>query len=332
MRSEKTLIIMYTDNSFIRFDWAAKYMLRDKADFEVFEGLMTVLIGEPVKIIELLEGESNRTKKKGKYNQVDIKAKNSKDEIILVEIQLEPGSAYMQRILFGVSKAITEHIVIGQDFSNVKKVYSINILYYNFGEGEDYLYHGFNQFIGVHTGDTLMMGEKRKKEIRGDVKKHFDVFPEYYILRVTKYDKEKAETPLEEWMRYLNEGYIAPDTTAPGLQKAREKLRVLSMTDQERWDYEQYLLDKCNERAIIEYAEIEAWNKAWDKGYDTGEAEGRAKGEAEGRAKGEAEGRAEGRAEGESEGRAKAILDIVQKMKDAGMDSAMITQLTGYSD
>lgn len=299
---------MYTDNSFIRFDWAAKYMLRDKADFEVFEGLMTVLFGEPVKIIELLEGESNRTKKKGKYNQVDIKAKNSKDEIILVEIQLEPGSAYMQRILFGVSKAITEHIEIKQNYSNVKKVYSINILYYNFGEGEDYLYHGFNQFIGVHTGDTLLMGEKRKKEIKGDIIQYHDVFPEYYILRVTKFDKETAETPLEEWMRYLNEGYIDPNTKAPGLQKAREKLRVLSMTDQERWDYEQYLSDKWYERDVIDYAETEAWNKAWDKGYDAGEAEGRAEGEA------------------------KATLSIVNKMKEAGIDPATIQQLTGYSE
>ena len=217
---------MYKDNDFIRFDWAAKNILRDKADFEVFEGLMTVPIGEPVKIIELLESESNQTKKKGKHNQVDIKAKNSKDEIILVEIQLEPGSAYMQRILFGVSKAISEHIVLGQDYSNVKKVYSINILYYNFGEGEDYLYHGFNQFVGVHTGDTLMIGEKRKKEIKGDAIAHRDVFPEYYILRVTKFDKKTVETPLDEWMRYLKEGYIDPNTTAPGLQKAREKLRI----------------------------------------------------------------------------------------------------------
>mgnify|MGYP002624788262 FL=1 len=310
---------MYTDNSFIRFDWAAKNILRDKADFEVFEGLMTVLFGEPVKIIELLESESNRTKKEGKYNQVDIKAKNSKDEIILVEIQLEPGSAYMQRILFGVSKTISEHIVLKQDYSNVKKVYSINILYYNFGEGEDYLYHGFNQFIGVHTGDKLLMAEKRKKEIRGDIVQYRDVFPEYYIIRVTKFDKETAETPLEEWMRYLREGYISPDTKAPGLQKAREKLRVLSMTDQERWDYEHFLSDKWYERDVINYAEIEAWNKAWDKGYDKGEAEGQAKGEAK------------GRAEGEAKGRDQATLEIVEKMKAAGMDEATIRQLTGYS-
>ena len=346
MWREKTLFIlyklflfMYTDNSFVRFDWAAKYMLRDKADFEVFEGLMTVLIGEPVKIVELLESESNPTRKKGKYNQVDIKAKNNKDEIILVEIQLEPGSEYMQRILFGVSKAITEHIQKGQDYTNVKKVYSINILYYNFCDGEDYLYHGFNQFIGVNKGDTLRMGEKRKKQIKGDVVKNQDVFPEYYILRVSKFDKETAETPLEEWMRYLKEGYIDPKTTAPGLQRAREKLRVLSMTDQERWDYEHFLYEKWCEWSIIDYAETEAWNKAWDKAFAAGEAEGRADGERKGRRDGEEKGRAEGeaigRAEGEAKGRAEGknelLLEIVKKMQAEGLDSETIFRFTGYS-
>ena len=312
---------MYKDNDFIRFDWAAKNILRDKADFEVFEGLMTVLIGEPVKIIELLESESNQTKKKGKHNQVDIKAKNSKDEIILVEIQLEPGSAYMQRILFGVSKVISEHIVLGQDYSNVKKVYSINILYYNFGEGEDYLYHGFNQFVGVHTGDTLMIGEKRKKEIKGDAIARRDVSPEYYILRVTKFDKKTVETPLDEWMRYLKEGYIDPNTTAPGLQKAREKLRVLSMTDQERWEYEQFLSDKWYERDVIDYAETQAWNKAWDKGYDVGEADGMANGMAKGIAKGMSEGIAKGKSE--------AIHEMITKMKAEGLDEETISRITG---
>ena len=40
---------MYSDNSFIRFDWAAKNILRDKADYEIFEGLLTVLFKEKVK-------------------------------------------------------------------------------------------------------------------------------------------------------------------------------------------------------------------------------------------------------------------------------------------
>ena len=75
------------DTPYIRFDWAAKHILRDKADFSVFEGFLMVLLKEPVKIVELLESESNQQNEDDKFNRVDIKAKNSNGEIILVEIQ-----------------------------------------------------------------------------------------------------------------------------------------------------------------------------------------------------------------------------------------------------
>ena len=44
-------------NRYIRFDWAAKYMLRNKADFAIFEGLISVLVKEKVTIVELLDTE-----------------------------------------------------------------------------------------------------------------------------------------------------------------------------------------------------------------------------------------------------------------------------------
>ena len=133
---------MSTDNSFIRLDWAAKNILRDKSDYEIFEGLMSVLFEEKVKIVELLESESNKETAKAKFNRVDIKAKNSKGEYILVEIQLDHETDFLERILFGVSKAITEHIGQSEQYANVSKVYSINIMYFNLGQGKDYVYHG----------------------------------------------------------------------------------------------------------------------------------------------------------------------------------------------
>ena len=99
------------DNRFIRFDWAAKYMLRNKADFAIFEGLISVLLGEKVTIVELLESESNQMYKDDKFNRVDIKARDSKGQIILVEIQQSRELDYLQRVLYGVAKAITEHIL-----------------------------------------------------------------------------------------------------------------------------------------------------------------------------------------------------------------------------
>ena len=143
------------DNRLIRFDWAAKRMLRDKANFGVLEGLVTVLLNEPIHIMELLESESNQDDPQDKFNRVDIKAKNSKGEIIIVEIQQTRELYYLERILYGVARTITEHIELGKEYDHVKKVYSINILYFDLGKGKDYLYHGTTTFRGVHTNDIL---------------------------------------------------------------------------------------------------------------------------------------------------------------------------------
>lgn len=46
--------------NYIRFDWAMKRLLRNKANFSVLEGLLTTLLGENITIRDLLESESNR--------------------------------------------------------------------------------------------------------------------------------------------------------------------------------------------------------------------------------------------------------------------------------
>ena len=40
---------------YVRFDWAIKRLLRQKANFGVLEGFLTVFIGEPITILEILE-------------------------------------------------------------------------------------------------------------------------------------------------------------------------------------------------------------------------------------------------------------------------------------
>ena len=228
-----------TDSNCIRFDWAAKYILRDKADFTILEGLVSTVLGEKITITELIESESNQKTKDDKFNRVDIKATNSKGEIILVEIQQSTELYFLQRVLFGVAKTITEHLKLGKNYRKVKKVYSINILYFDFGEGDDYLYHGSNSLIGVNTGDQLKVTADERHGIETVLSEK--VFPEYYLLRVEKYDKEEASNDREEWMRYLKWGYIDPETKVPGLREAYERLLELKMTAKERKAYEEHL-------------------------------------------------------------------------------------------
>ena len=243
---------MEVNNKYIRFDWAVKRMLRDKANFAVLEGLITVLTGEVVKIEELLESEGNQETASDKFNRVDIKAKNDKGEIIIVEVQLTRQLYFLQRMLYGVSKAITEHIEIGEKYDKVKKVYSINILYFDLGKGSDYLYHGKTVFTGVHTNDRLEVNTKEADELRMRVPE--DIFPEYYIIRVNEFNSV-ATTPIEEWLDYLKNNRIKDDTLTPGLKEARQKLLYLTMSDKERRAYDEHMDDIMVQNDVLDTAE-----------------------------------------------------------------------------
>ena len=285
---------------YIRFDWAIKRLLRQKANFGVLEGFLTVFIGEPVTIVEILESEGNQSSSDDKLNRVDIKAKNSKGEIVIIEVQNTREIYYLERILYGVAKAITEHISLGESYQNVKKVYSISILYFDIGKGTDYLYHGQNRFVGVHTNDSLQITKKERDVI---VNRPLEkIFPEYILIRVNEFNKV-AVTPLEEWMQYLKEGVIRPDTQAPGLGEAREKLLYYSMSRQERAAYDEHLNAIAIQMDVLNTAKME------------------------GLAEGLAEGRAEGRAEGSSE----RALEIAKGMMMDGLPVSVIAKYTGLS-
>ena len=254
---------MEVNNKYIRFDWAVKRMLRDKANFAVLEGLITVLTGEVVKIEELLEGVGSRDLADDKFNRVDIKAKNVKGEIILVEMRITRELYYRQRIVLGIPKALTEHNEFDLMYENAKKVYSINILYFDLGKGSDYLYHGKTVFTGVHTNDRLEVNTKEADELRMRVPE--DIFPEYYIIRVNEFNSV-ATTPIEEWLDYLKNNRIKDDTSTPGLKEARQKLLYMTMSDKERRAYDAHMDDIMVQNDVL----------------DTAKREGRAEGRAEG--------------------------------------------------
>ena len=301
------------NHSIIRFDWAAKRLLRNKANYAVLEGLVTVLLGEKISIIEMLESESNQDSANDKFNRVDIKAKDSKGDIILIEIQLTREWYYLQRVLYGVSKTITEHISLGSKYEEVKKIYSINILYFDLGKGSDYLYHGTTTFIGVHTKDELIVRKRDKDAIR--TCSPTEIFPEYFLIRVNEFN-EVAKTPIEEWMDFLKNNHIKDNTETPGLREAKEQLRVLQMNDAERKAYDNYLDTIRTQDSVL----------------DTYRTEGLLEGRMIGREEGRKEGREEGRAEGREEGARNQSIAIAKEMIKMNLDKSIIKRATGLTD
>jgi len=220
--------------SMISFDWAMKRLLRSKANFEVLEGFLSVLLRREIKIKNISESESNKENKEDKYNRVDILVEADKKELVIIELQFYSQADYIQRMLYGTSKSIVEYLHAGDAYDKIRKVYSINIVYFDLGKGDDYVYHGISNFTGLHTHDELQLDDQQKNLYN----KTFvgDLYPEYYILKVKNFD-DNAKEPLDQWIYYLKNNKILDSFTAPGIGKAREVLSFDKMSDEEKKQY-----------------------------------------------------------------------------------------------
>ena len=240
----------------VSFDWAMKKILRQKANFGILEGFLTELLKFDVKIEEILESEANQETEEDKFNRVDLLAKNEKGELILIEVQHNSQIDYFHRMLYGSSKLVTEYIKkTDKGYSKVKKVYSVNIVYFALGQGRDYVYYGKTEFKGLHKNEDILIPSKRQKE---DflIENISDIYPEYYILRVNQFN-DIAKNSLDEWIYFLKNEEIKDKFRAKGLDEAKETLDVLKLSDKSRAIYERREQNKLYKASLLYTAKFE---------------------------------------------------------------------------
>jgi len=222
----------------IRFDWAVKKLLRNKANFVILEGFLSELLFDNIRIQKILESEGNQETEEDKYNRVDILTQNSKNELIIVEIQNTYEIDYFHRMAYGASKALTENLSLGQPYSEIKKVISVNIVYFDLGQGKDYVYKGTTNFQGLHEKDTLQLSNKQKETF---TKQNVaDIFPEYYIIKVNQFN-DVANDTLDEWIYFLKNSEVKDEFVAKGLAEAKEVLDVMRLDKEQTYGYNRYL-------------------------------------------------------------------------------------------
>lgn len=277
----------------ISFDWAIKKILRSKANFGILEGFLSELLKTDIQILEVLESESNQESQYDKFNRVDIKVRDGQQQIIIVEIQYSRELDYLQRILYASAKTISEHMRLSTSYAEITKVISINILYFDFGEGDDYIYHGTTRFVGIHSQHELKLSEQQKNLYTVD--KIADIYPEYYLIEVRNFN-DIAKNTLDEWVYFLKNEKIEESFTAQGLKQAQEILDVLKMGEKERRVYEAHQTELRHEASLYESTYIL--------------------------------GKIEGREEGREEGQKESLLVTAKKMKQAGIQLTLISQIT----
>ncbi|MDX2303094.1 MAG: Rpn family recombination-promoting nuclease/putative transposase [Microscillaceae bacterium] len=238
----------------IRFDWAIRRLLRNKANFVILEGFLSELLFEDIKIHKVLESEGNQEDAYDKFNRVDLLVENSQGELLIIEVQNNDELDYFHRILYGTSKLITEYLDLGEAYEQLKKVISVNIVYFDLGQGEDYLYRGQTSFLGMHTHDLLHLSTKQQEYFKKESIE--SIFPEYYLIKANNFD-DVAKDTLDEWIYFFKNSEVKDEFKAKGIQKAKETLDTMKLSKEEQKNYKRYLENLSYQKSMMNTAKFE---------------------------------------------------------------------------
>jgi len=237
------------ERTLISFDWALKTILRQKDNFDILEGFLSDLLGYHIKIIGLLESESNKDSEDDKFNRVDLKAQDSDGKEIIIEVQHDTEPDYLERVYYGAAKSLVNDMWEGYKYGKVKKIISVSIVYW-----------------GVLKKSYVVKGSMKFEDLVGsqEIKDVKDIFADYYFIQ-PKLFEDKIKTKLDEWVYLFKYSKVKGEIKATNMDKAQEKLDRLKMTERERLAYEEYQLNKTINEGVLQVRE--------DKGIEKGRQE-----------------------------------------------------------
>jgi len=302
---------------FVSFDWAMKKLLRSRANFGVLNGFLSELLDEDITITDLLESEGGRPYAEAKDNQVDFLVKDSAGRRIIIELQYKDQADYFHRMAFGASRLVAGSIEKGGIYADIDRVISVNLVYFELGQGTDYVYCGQTSFRGRHTHDLLELSERQRAGL--GLESVSRIFPTYYILRINDFN-DLARDGLDQWIYFLKNEALPEQVTARGLAEAKDKLDYLKLSREERAEYEAY-----EKRLRIEASEIAFSIKRAEKAEEELKEERRQR-EEERRQREEAVRRAEEAVRREKNERRQKEL-LIAKLKSSGMRDDEIQKL-----
>jgi hypothetical protein len=219
------------------FDFALtrqKHMLSEKTKYEILEGFLSELLSEDVSVKNILEIEGSERYKMC-YNGIDILAEDESGEILLIELQFVQEMAFGERIFHGINTTVADRLTQRAEYSEVSKTCSVNIVYFDLGQGDDYVYHGKTRFTGLHTNNELRLSDAQReafgKETAGDL------YPEYYILKINNFDDDVKDA-LDAWIYFFRHDELYKGFTAKGMGHAREVFLYDNLTPEEQKEYD----------------------------------------------------------------------------------------------
>ena len=192
---------------------------------------------------------------------------------------------FLHKACFNSSRLIVDSVSANDDYSTIKKIFHINLLYFSWGKLEQPLYHGQTIFREVATDHRVSM---HFSALGGKIIEAHNIMPEYLVICIPLFNDEIQEE-LDEWLYMLKHAEVREDFQSPYMQQVADRLSVLKLPPKDLAAYRQYRSASLKERDRI----VSAKEEGMEKGLKQGEKKGLEKGLKKGMEKGLKKGREE---------------------------------------
>ncbi len=279
-------------------DLFARYLLGKNGNEDLLTDLVNSTLREfnfeEVKDLEIIDPFNLSENIELKESIIDIKAKTKNNETVIIEFQLCGNMDFLKRIFYYISKNVVNEIKEGENYNNIQKIISINLLDFNLKFGDKGKAH--RCFKLIDTKDLNISLDLIQIHIL-EVKRFIEI-----IKNSTK--EELKNNRLLSWMKFF---------TSDNLELIEEELKeenqIMSKVIEE---YKRFTSDDKMMRA---YAAREAFlvgqkmmlRREREDGFD------------------------EGKLEGLKEGRIAEQISMAKSMKTKNLDINLISEITGLT-
>ena len=255
-------------------DYVFKRIFGQEENIEALKDFLESILDEEIITIEIKNPEIPKNFYDSKYGVLDLKVTLNDRIVVDVEMQVKNEHNLEKRDTYYLSSNYVNELKEGEPYSNCKKSIVINILNFSYYKRNEY--HSVSRMIFEESKEEekVEMGyEKEDRYMTEDLEVH--------IIELPKFKKKnpKMHTKLEEWLWLFigsDEKVDEASKKNKEIEKIKKKLASMSLSPEERNNYEYRLRAIRDEADAIEFATRKGLEQGIERGLEQGLEQGQA--------------------------------------------------------
>ena len=232
-------------------DYVFKRIFGQEENKQALKDFLESILDEEILKIEIKNPEIPKNFYDSKYGVLDLKVTLNDKSIVDVEMQIKNEHNIEQRDTFYLASNYVNEIKEGEPYTNCKKSIVINILNFMYYKRNEYHSVARMIFEEPKEEESVEMGYKEED-------RYMTKYLEVHIIELPKFKikNPKMHTKLEEWLWLFigsDEKVKEASKKNKEIEKIKRKLASMSLSPEERNNYEYRLRAIRDEADAIEY-------------------------------------------------------------------------------